>query len=117
MATAKDKAKPKAKAKAKAPKAAAKPAAGSGKRPRPANREPADEESETTLQDLGPQECMPCRGMGKVISNLGGESALVPCPWCEGSGTRQVGVDAQATWTARQSEEEAGAPDLDGEAA
>jgi DnaJ-class molecular chaperone len=43
-------------------------------------------------------ECMPCRGTGKVISNLGGSPQEVTCPWCEGSGTRVSGVDAQAAW-------------------
>jgi hypothetical protein len=41
---------------------------------------------------------MPCRGTGKVISNLGGESQKVPCPWCEGSGVRTSGIDAQTAW-------------------
>jgi hypothetical protein len=42
--------------------------------------------------------CMPCRGSGKVISNLGGTRSEIPCPWCQGSGVRQAGVDAQAAW-------------------
>jgi hypothetical protein len=41
---------------------------------------------------------MPCRGTGKVISNLGGTPSTVTCPWCEGGGTRVSGVDAQAKW-------------------
>jgi hypothetical protein len=41
---------------------------------------------------------MPCRGTGKVVSNLGGESQLLTCPWCQGGGTRTPGVDAQAAW-------------------
>jgi hypothetical protein len=41
---------------------------------------------------------MPCRGTGKVISNLGGESRQVPCPWCQGDGVRRTGIDAQAAW-------------------
>ncbi len=41
---------------------------------------------------------MPCRGAGKVISNLGGESRQVPCPWCQGDGVRHTGIDAQAAW-------------------
>jgi DnaJ-class molecular chaperone len=45
-----------------------------------------------------PEACMPCRGTGKVISNLGGESERLTCPWCQGAGTRQPGVDAQAAW-------------------
>jgi DnaJ-class molecular chaperone len=45
-----------------------------------------------------PQPCMPCRGTGKVISNLGDTTQEVPCPWCEGGGTRLPSVDAQSTW-------------------
>lgn len=41
---------------------------------------------------------MPCRGTGKAISNLGGESQKIACPWCGGSGVRAPGVDAQAAW-------------------
>lgn len=55
----------------------------------------------------GPQECMPCRGAGALISNLGGESKRVQCPWCEGDGERKPGIDAQARWSAQES---AGAP-------
>jgi hypothetical protein len=46
----------------------------------------------------GPRECMPCRGSGQVISNLGGARSMVPCPWCGGSGVRRTGVDAQERW-------------------
>jgi hypothetical protein len=42
--------------------------------------------------------CMPCRGTGKVISNLGGERRLLDCPWCGGEGMRHSGVDAQTAW-------------------
>jgi hypothetical protein len=42
---------------------------------------------------------MPCRGTGKVISNLGGEASQVTCPWCQGGGERLAGgIDAQAGW-------------------
>ncbi len=41
---------------------------------------------------------MPCRGTGRVISNLGGTPSTVACPWCKGSGIRQAGVDAQEAW-------------------
>jgi len=41
---------------------------------------------------------MPCRGTGRVISNLGGEQNTVPCPWCEGGGVRLAHIDAQARW-------------------
>lgn len=38
---------------------------------------------------------MACRGTGKVISGLGGEPHEVTCPWCQGSGERIPGIDAQ----------------------
>jgi DnaJ-class molecular chaperone len=43
-----------------------------------------------------PQRCTPCRGTGKLISNLGGTPQTVPCPWCEGSGLYDAQHDAQA---------------------
>jgi hypothetical protein len=56
---------------------------------------------------------MPCRGSGKVISKLGDSVSDVTCPWCEGSGVRTPGIDAQARWNARAGD---GAP-ADGAAA
>jgi len=47
---------------------------------------------------------MPCRGSGKVISHLGGEEHSVDCPWCEGTGRRIEGIDAQARWPVEQGE-------------
>ncbi|MGI8801203.1 MAG: hypothetical protein ACR2KV_03390 [Solirubrobacteraceae bacterium] len=55
------------------------------------------EDTETTP---GAGDCQACRGTGQVISNLGGEPKLVPCPWCEGSGLRLAGHDAQTGWRA-----------------
>ena len=49
-----------------------------------------------------PRECMPCRGSGQVISNLGGSPSKVACPWCGGSGMRVAGTDAQARWPTEQ---------------
>ena len=43
-----------------------------------------------------PQPCSPCRGTGKVISNLGGSPSEVACPWCEGTGQFIPEHDAQA---------------------
>lgn len=51
----------------------------------------------------GSRACMPCRGTGRVTSNLGGSASDVPCPWCAGTGERQAGVDAQAAWLERES--------------
>ena len=45
-----------------------------------------------------PRECMPCRGSGRLISKLGGETSEVTCPWCAGGGMRVEGIDAQAGW-------------------
>jgi DnaJ-class molecular chaperone len=39
--------------------------------------------------------CTPCRGTGRLLSNLGGEQHEVPCPWCDGSGHFEPGRDAQ----------------------
>lgn len=39
--------------------------------------------------------CMACHGSGKIISNLGGHSRKVTCPWCRGGGERLTGMDAQ----------------------
>jgi DnaJ-class molecular chaperone len=43
-----------------------------------------------------PKPCAPCRGTGRLISNLGGEPSTVTCPWCEGGGMQLPGHDAQA---------------------
>jgi DnaJ-class molecular chaperone len=40
--------------------------------------------------------CLACRGTGTVLSNLGGHQQPVECPWCEGTGKRIPGHDAQA---------------------
>ena len=39
--------------------------------------------------------CLACRGTGKVRSGLGGTPHEVTCPWCEGTGHRIPGLDAQ----------------------
>ena len=59
--------------------------------------------------------CMPCRGSGSVVSNLGGKATNVSCPWCGGTGVRAPGVDAQQQWREREgaSPTDAGAPDGD----
>ena len=41
---------------------------------------------------------MACRGTGQVISNLGGSTTTVTCPWCRGGGVRLSDVDAQQPW-------------------
>ena len=43
-----------------------------------------------------PRECAPCRGTGRVISNLGGAPQDVRCPWCDGTGRFIPGHNAQA---------------------
>jgi DnaJ-class molecular chaperone len=57
-----------------------------------------DDDEDPVAAAHGPRECMPCRGTGKLISNLGGEPSTVSCPWCDGSGVRIADVDAQAKW-------------------
>ena len=54
----------------------------------------ADEPTDETAAE--PPECSPCRGTGKLISNLGGEASTVTCPWCEGTGQFIPEHDAQA---------------------
>lgn len=39
--------------------------------------------------------CTPCRGTGRLGSNLGGKPHQVTCPWCGGSGQFVSGRDAQ----------------------
>jgi DnaJ-class molecular chaperone len=58
---------------------------------------------ETADGDVGqaahePRQCMPCGGEGKLISNLGGTPSKVTCPWCDGTGMRKPGIDAQTRW-------------------
>jgi DnaJ-class molecular chaperone len=65
------------------------------------------DDGDATEASHGPQECMPCRGTGSVISNLGGEASKVTCPWCLGEGTRQQGVDAQARWLSGEGDDTA----------
>jgi DnaJ-class molecular chaperone len=63
-----------------------------------------------TDEQPGPTEptpCPPCRGTGRVISNLGGEPHEQECPWCEGSGTFLPGHHAQAHWRSEGSEDSA----------
>lgn len=52
-------------------------------------------DAEPTPADEAPA-CTACRGTGQVISNLGGSPSEVPCPWCDGTGKRIPGHDAQA---------------------
>ena len=40
-------------------------------------------------------QCTPCRGTGKLVSNLGGTAHVIVCPWCDGTGAFQPGRDAQ----------------------
>ena len=42
-----------------------------------------------------PGECLACRGTGRLTSGLGGTPHEVSCPWCEGTGSRIPGIDAQ----------------------
>jgi len=62
----------------------------------------ADDSEDQTEESHGPRECMPCRGTGRVISNLGGTPSTVTCPWCGGGGVRLAEVDAQASWLESQ---------------
>ncbi len=66
------------------------------------------QESEQVPDATAPTTCLPCRGTGTVISYLGGGPTSVPCPWCEGTGVRHPGLDAQARWQ-QQSDDPAAA--------
>jgi DnaJ-class molecular chaperone len=61
-------------------------------------REQDDDSEDRAEASHGPRECMPCRGTGQVISNLGGTATMVTCPWCGGGKVRRNAVDAQARW-------------------
>jgi len=45
-----------------------------------------------------PSPCQACRGLGTVVSNLGGEPTTVTCPWCDGTTMFLPGHNAQAHW-------------------
>ncbi len=62
----------------------------------------ADDSEDQAEGSHGPRECMPCRGTGRVMSNLGGTASTVTCPWCAGGGLRLPEVDAQARWLEEQ---------------
>jgi hypothetical protein len=64
----------------------------------------ASDSEDRTEEAHEPRECMPCRGSGKVISNLGGSPSTVDCPWCDGGGVRLAGIDAQAHWGGESAE-------------
>jgi DnaJ-class molecular chaperone len=53
---------------------------------------------EPEAKEPQPTACMPCRGTGKVVSNLGGAPSVIDCPWCRGTGMRIVDIDAQSAW-------------------
>jgi DnaJ-class molecular chaperone len=73
-----------------------KPAAARGARGASGSSEEDGEDRGAAAQESHePRVCMPCHGSGKVISNLGGHSKKVTCPWCRGSGERLTGMDAQ----------------------
>jgi DnaJ-class molecular chaperone len=59
-----------------------------------------------THESREPQPCMPCRGRGRVISNLGGARREVTCPWCRGGGVHIAGADAQE-WRREQADAQA----------
>lgn len=67
---------------------------------------PQDTDSAQQTEQTDAQECMPCGGRGSLISKLGGEESAVRCPWCEGSGERRKGIDAQAHWGGQAAQQE-----------
>jgi DnaJ-class molecular chaperone len=71
------------------------------------------DDGDRTEEAHQPRECMPCRGSGKVISNLGDEPSTVECPWCKGGGVRLAGTDAQAGWLQDAGAEQPEQPEVD----
>ncbi len=71
----------------------------------------ADDNEDQGGETHEPRECMACRGTGQVISNLGGTPSTVTCPWCEGTGVRRAGGDAQARWAEGGGEPSSDPPD------
>jgi DnaJ-class molecular chaperone len=57
-----------------------------------------NEGDEPVAGETAERACMACRGSGTVISHLGGVDSTVTCPWCDGTGVRVPGLDAQARW-------------------
>jgi hypothetical protein len=78
----------------------ARAAAGASRRRRSSEQDEDSDPPQT--ESHGPQECLPCRGLGTVISNLGGEPSTITCPWCGGGGIRLPAMDAQAQWLPEQ---------------
>jgi hypothetical protein len=54
--------------------------------------------AEEGVEPVTPTECGPCRGLGKVVSNLGGKPTEVVCPWCEGTKKFIPDHDSQQHW-------------------
>ena len=69
--------------------------------------DPAEDGEDRADASHEPRECMPCRGTGQVISNLGGTPSSVSCPWCGGGGVRLAEVDAQTRWKQDAGEDQA----------
>jgi DnaJ-class molecular chaperone len=65
------------------------------RKPSSSSAEQDGEQDAPVEESREPKVCMPCHGVGKVISNLDGHARSVTCPWCRGSGERLVGEDAQ----------------------
>ena len=67
-----------------------------------------NEGDEAVAGETAERACTACRGSGAVISHLGGVDSTVTCPWCDGTGVRAPGLDAQARWTGAASAAENG---------
>jgi hypothetical protein len=70
--------------------------------PRPSVAAPEETDDKDGEATGGRQPCSPCRGSGKVISNLGGKREEITCPWCDGGGTRLPEHNAQARFKDEQ---------------
>jgi hypothetical protein len=71
------------------------PSAGEPGKATGASEDGVEAEATAAEESHEPRVCMPCHGSGQVISNLGGLTTKITCPWCRGGGERLTGVDAQ----------------------
>lgn len=70
-----------------------------------------DNITESPIEAAVPTPCMPCRGTGKVVSNLGGAASTIECPWCRGSGMRTPDIDAQSAWLTGEGDQQETPPE------
>jgi len=65
------------------------------------------EPTEGNPEEAESDECVVCRGKKTVQSNLGGETSVVDCPWCEGTGKKIADHNAQSKWPTNEDKTQA----------